>query len=93
MCMPINFWSTPISLEINDHMNYLFENPLLIHVQTIRKLTFGPIGEMKVDQKRYFEAKLGCTVHRGPKVSWYAHGSRDYLLQISELDQKLDTRV
>ena len=50
----------------------------------------GPKVSFRINKSRdhLFRREIGR-----PTVSWHAHGSRDYLLQISELDQKLDTRV
>ena len=77
MCMLTNFWSIPIFLRNK------WSRDLFIHSPT-----FGPRSNYS---KTHFWSSR--RVEGEPKVGWHAHGSRDYLLQISELDQKLYTRV
>ena len=61
---------------------------LLVHLQTVREIAFGPLSFVNLDQKHviYFELKFewtksetACTSVTGPPNS--------------ELDQKLDPRV
>ena len=52
---PTHFWSTPISLRSKRSGDLFIKKQLLVNVKSIRKFTFGPVGDMTVDKKWVFE--------------------------------------
>jgi len=59
---------------MNDHVTYLFDNQLLVHIQTIRKIEGGPKASFgTVYQSRnhdFFAFGPTSSLRTGPKVAF-----------------------